>query len=277
MNLNASSRRLESTVLIVLCIMTSAIWWSCGSSEVVQNLSAEDRYGLGMKKFDQGNYVEAISEFEIVRLQFPGSTVADKAQFYLAESHFKQEEYLIAAEEFQALKRNMSASPLVPLAQYKIGLCYYNLSPVGPLDEASTLRAIDEFQTFIEYYPTNEFVKDAEAKIKELNTRKAKKLYNAAELYMKMEYYKAAIIYFNNVIEKYHDIEYAEPALLGKVKALVARKKYDEARPEVEKFLEKYPQSKLKGEAESLQRDINDHVKSKSAEIGKSAALSRFG
>ena len=263
--------------MLVLCLVTSLLWWSCGSSEVVQNLSAEDRYALGMKKFDQGNYVEAISEFEIVRLQFPGSTVADKAQYYLAESHFRQEEYLIAAEEFQALKRNMSASPLVPLAQFKVGLCYYNLSPSGPLDEASTLRAIDEFQTFIEYFPTNEFVKDAEARIKELNTRRAKKLYDSAQLYMKMEYYKAAIIYFSNIIEKYHDIEYAEPALLGKVKALVARKKYLDAKQDVVKFLEEYPKSTSRGEAESLQREIDDHLKSKSAEMGSISEYPRLG
>ena len=60
----------------------------------------------------------------------------------------------------------MPASPLVPLAQYKIGLCYYRLSPQSSLDQVYTSRAIEEFQTFIEYYPKDEHVADAEAKIK---------------------------------------------------------------------------------------------------------------
>ncbi len=249
--------------LLLACAALS--FFGCGSSSPIQNLSAEQRFEHGKKHFDDGNYLEAIGDFEIIRLQFPGSAVADKAQLYLGESHFHQEEYLLAAEEYQALKRNMPASPLVPAAQYKIGLCYYELSPKSPLDQTYTRRAIDEFQTFIEYNPKDTLVHDAELRIKELNTRLAKKLFESAGLYMKMGYYKAATNYYDYVNEKYHDTQYAEPALLGKVRALVARRRYDEAKPEVEKFLARYPSSDQKGEAEALQREIDDHLKSKSA------------
>lgn len=254
----------RSISCLILAGFIATLLCGCGSSAPVQILSAEQRFDLGKKKFDDGDYLEAINNFEIIRLQFPGSTVADKAQYYLGESHFKQGEFLLAAEEYQALKRNMPASPLVPVAQYKIGLCYYSLSPKSPLDQTYTLRAIDEYQTFIEYNPKHELVPDAESKIKELNTRLAEKSYQSALLYIKMSYYKAAIYYFDLVNEKYHDTPFAEPALLGKVKALIARGKYDEAKPEIEKFLARYPASEHKGEAEALQRQIMEHVKSKS-------------
>jgi outer membrane protein assembly factor BamD len=242
----------------------AALFCGCSSSAPQQNLSAELRFQQGRMKFDRGDYLEAINDFEIIRLQFPGSKVADSAQYQLGESHFRMDEYLLAAEEYQALKRNMPASPLVPMAQYKVGLSYYSLSPKTPLDQTYTNRAIDEFQTFIEYNPKHELVPDAETKIKELNGRLARKLFESATLYMKMGYYKAATNYFDYVIEKYHDTPYAEPALLGKVKALISRRKYDEAMPEIEKFLSRYPSSEHKGEAEGLQREIRDHVKTKS-------------
>jgi outer membrane protein assembly factor BamD len=252
---------LQAIILTVVAILVT----SCGSSNITQNLSAEERFDAGKKKFDEGDYLDAINEFEIVKLQFPGSAVADDAQYYLAESHFKREEFLLAAEEYQALKRNMPASPFVPLVQYKTAMCYYSLSPRSALDQRYTARAIDEFQTFIEYNPTHELVPDAEAKIKELNMRLSQKLYETALLYMKMEYYKAAVVYFNDVVEKYHDTPYAEPAQLGKARALAARKKYDEAKQEVEKFLDKYPNSTMKQEGESLRQEIEEHLKSKSA------------
>src|SRR5262245_16079123 len=113
------------TLAAVLLALAAINFSACGSSSPIQNLSAEQRFEHGKKNFEEGSYLEAISDFEIIRLQFPGSAVADKAQYYLGESHFKQEEYLLAAEEYQALKRNMPASPLVPAAQYNIGLCYY--------------------------------------------------------------------------------------------------------------------------------------------------------
>jgi len=257
--------KFRSAICHAVALLLMSLLSACSSSNVQLNLSADERFALGMKKFENGDYLEAISDFETVRLQFPGSGVADKAQFYLGESRFKQEEYLLAAEEYQALKRNMPSSPLVPDAQYKTALSYYSLAPKSPLDQAYTLRAIDEFQTFVEYYGKSELVADAEAKIKELNTRLAKKLFDSAQLYMKMEYYKSAVIYFSSVVEKYHDTQFAEPALLGKAKALVARKKYDEAKVEVDKFLERYPNSLQRLDAETLKREIQDHVKSRSA------------
>src|SRR5207249_3181699 len=76
-------------------ILVALFLAGCGSSEVTVNLSAEARFEMGKKKFDQGDYLEAIADFEIIKLQYPGSGVADDAQYYLAESHFKREEYLL--------------------------------------------------------------------------------------------------------------------------------------------------------------------------------------
>ncbi len=248
--------------LIHVCLfLIIALSWSCGHSNVTMNLSAEQHFELGKKNFYDNDYLEATNEFEVIRLQFPGSRVADSAQFFLGECHFQQEEYLLAAEEYQTLRRNMPASPLVPLAQYKIGLCYYHLSPQTELDQTYSQRAIDEFQTFVEYYPKNEMVKDAEAKIAELNDRLAKKLYDSGELYMKMDYYKAALIYYTSVIEKYHDTQFAELAQIGKIRALIARKKYGDAKSEVEKYLDKYPSGKNRDEIGPLRKDIDEHLK----------------
>lgn len=232
---------------------------ACGGSETVKNLSANERFQMGMAKFKDGDFLDAISEFNIVKLQYPGSNVGDSAQFFLADCRFKRDEYLIAAEEYQALRRNYPASPLLADAQYKIALCFYALSPKWSLDQRYTSRAIDEFQTFMEYYPKHPLAADAAGKIQELNTRLAKKDFEIAEMYMKLEYYKAATYYYNSVFEKYHDTPYGEQALLGKVRSLLARRKYDEARPDVDRFKELYPNSPYLGDIRQLEKDIDDH------------------
>jgi outer membrane protein assembly factor BamD len=251
-----------------LLLLAACVFWAgCKGSDVAQNFTAEERFNLGKQKFDEGDYLEAISHFEIVKLQYPGSAQADDAQYYLGECQFQQESYLVSIEEYRALKRNYPTSPFVPAAQYKIGLCYFNLTPRFQLDQSYADKAIDEFQSFLEYYPTHELVPDAEARIQELNTRLARKLFDTAELYMKMDYYKPATIYYASVIEKYHDTPFAEPALLGKVKSLIARKKYDDAKIDIERFLQKYPTSGAHDEALSLQRLINEHLQDRSAAL----------
>ena len=248
---------------LLMCICVVVIMAGCGSSDVTTNLSAEERFQKAKALFDDENYLEAINEFTVVTLQFQSSPYADDAQFYLGECRFKRREYLLAATEYRMLKNNMAASPLVPDAQYKLGLCYYNLSPKVSLDQQYTRKAIEELQTFVEYYPGNEHAVDAEQKIEELTIRLAQKLYNSANLYMRMEDYKSAILYFDDVIEKYHDTEYGPLSYLGKVEALMARRKYAEATAEANKFLTLYPNSVIRSQMEDLRRQSQKELDSK--------------
>jgi outer membrane protein assembly factor BamD len=249
---------IDARILLRLVLTVAlALLMSRSSTEVQMPLSAEERFALGKQKFDEEEYLEAITDFTTVKLQFSGSSVGDDAQYYLGECHFMQEEYLVAAEEYQTLRRSMPASALVPLAQYKTAMCFYNLSPKSNLDQVYTRRAAMSSRPSSSN-PTHELVRDAEAKIQELNTKLSKKLYESGRLYMKMENYKAAILYFGLVIEKFHDTEFAEPAYLGKARALVARKHYGEAREELDKFFQKFPDSQEKREAESLRRDVDE-------------------
>ncbi|MBI5475162.1 MAG: outer membrane protein assembly factor BamD [Ignavibacteriales bacterium] len=249
-------------LLLTFAIYASLLLSACSSSNALKQITAEERFEMGKKLFDDEDYLEAIKEFEIVKIQFPGSTVADDAQYYLAETRFKMEEYLLAAEEYQELRRNMSASNFVPKAQFKIALCYFNLSPKSGLDQQYTYRAIDEFQTFMEYYPTDELVKEAAEDIKILNTKLAKKLFDTAELYMNMEYYKSATFYYNSIIEKYHDTQYAEYSYIGKARSLIARSKYTEARQVIDKYYDKFPSGSLMQTVDELKSKIDEEIKS---------------
>jgi TolA-binding protein len=59
------------------------------------------------------------------------------------------------------------------------------------------------------------------------------------------------------VLDKYHDTQYAEPALLKKAEALINRKKYTDAKEVLEKFRDKYPSSVLKSDADRLHSDVD--------------------
>jgi outer membrane protein assembly factor BamD len=232
----------------------------CGSSEPTEQLSAEKRFTVGMRLFNNGDYLEAIEEFRIVTLQFQGSTVADAAQYYLAECRLMREEYILAAYEYDQLVRTMPSSPYVSKARYKRAMCYYRLSPQSYLDQMYTRKAIDEFQSYIEYNPTDSLVHDAETKIMEMNTKLAEKDYNDGIIYMRMDFYRAASVYFDDVIERYHDTPYAELAQLKKAEALSERKKHTDAMSELELFYKKYPNSQHKNEADELLSKIKQRI-----------------
>jgi outer membrane protein assembly factor BamD len=240
------------------------LYSGCHSTKELESLGAEDRFEVAKKMFDDGNYLDAIEDFRVITLQFPGSRVADSAQFYLAQSYFHRDQFILAASEYETLTRSMSTSKFVPEARFQIGMCYYSLSPSSDLDQKYTSKALDAFQSFLEYHPTNPLVPQAEEKIRELNTKLAKKEYDAGVIYMHMEYYRSAERQFDFVLEKYHDTDYAPLALIGKVEALVARKKYPEAKKEIDRFFERYPSSSLLDRARSLRDQIESNLQGRS-------------
>jgi outer membrane protein assembly factor BamD len=255
-----SSQLKKQLSVTLLCIVSALAFISCSSSKEVESLSVEERFAQAMHKFKEGDYLDAIEDFKIVTIQFPGSAVADDAQFNIAECRYLRDEYILAGAEYDLLVRTMPSSSLVPKARYMKAMSGYNLSPKPDLDQKYTHEAIDDFQTYIEYSPADTLAKDAATKIAELINKLAKKEFENGKLYYRLEYYKAAIAYFDNVMERFHDSEYADDALLGKARAMRDRRDYAGALDAIHLFLEKYPASDLKNEIESLKSEVEEDI-----------------
>jgi outer membrane protein assembly factor BamD len=247
-------------VSLLLSAGVAFILSSCSSTEELVVQGAGQTFHDGMQFFRDKDYVKARNQFDIVVKQYPASAYADSAQFYLAESYYEQEEYVTAAFEFGSLYRNYPSSRLAPDARFMIAKCYSDQTPRVQLDQEGTSKAIEAFQTFIDYYPKSNLVPEAEKQIMELRNRLAEKYYETAELYNTMGYYRAAIVYYDVVLEQYHDSDYADKAAIGKVKVLMKRHKYVDAKTALEKFYASFPNSGLKKEADKLAQTLNVNV-----------------
>ena len=102
---------------------------------------------------------------------------------------------------------------------------------------------------------------EAENKINELNEKLARKEYNIAVIYGKLEYYSATIKYLNNVIETYHDTPYAAMASYRKILLLMEREREDEAFTEMKKFLQLYPDDENYEEVEEMKNALDAQLK----------------
>lgn len=251
LNLHSSLRWL-SPVLFGLALA------GCTAEEALQQLPAEQRFRLGMSYFQDEDYLEAIEEFKVVSLQFGGTQWADDAQYHMAEARFARGEYILAAYEYDVLLRTMPTSEYVRQARFRKATSYYESSPSYALDQEFTRKAIDEYQTFLEYHATDTLASLADSRIRELTAKLAQKEFDSGIIYLKMSYNKAATYYFDLVLEKYHDTPFAEPAHVRKAEALMNRKRFDEAEMVLARFLDRYPSSGLRPEAEQLLHDARD-------------------
>lgn len=241
-------------------IFVTIFLFGCSSTLDTTNMAPEEKLAYAIKLYDQEDYEEAVKEFETIILQYPGSSIIDDAQYYLAMTRFQREEYILAAYQFSKLIKGMPSSDFLADAQFMLANCYYELSPDFTLDQKYSKKAVEEFQVFIDFFPLNARVSDAEVKIKELNDKMARKEYEAARIYDKMEYYLAAFKYYDIVMEIYHDTQYAPLALYNKINLLVDKKRDSEAFTEAEKFIQKYPDHPNFGDVEKIKKSLESKL-----------------
>lgn len=238
--------------VVLIFLLISIFHISCSSSIETVNLSAEERLSVALKYYENEDYLDAIKEFEAILLQFPASGLNDDATFYLGMSRFKRGEYILAAYEFSKLIKNMPTSEFLSQSQFMLAESYYQLSPDFSLDQRNTKKAIQEFQAFIDFFPLDEKVAEAEAKISELNRKLAKKEFETARIYEKLEYSAAALFYYDNVMQIYHDTEFAPLAHFNKINLLISKKKFDDALESARDFVKNYPDNSRTSEVRRI-------------------------
>ena len=200
----------------------------------MEELDAQYYFNHGMELMGKKDYLRAIEDFETVVNSFASSAIVDHAQFMLAEANLMSEEYLAATYEYERVYMDYPSSEFAPEAHYKKSLCYHKLSPTATLDQENTQFAIDEFNRFIDDYPSHPLVSEAQEKIEELTAKLAYKEYLNAELYKKSKHLEnhleAALFYYRYVIDKYPRTIWADYARFGIGEVNFKREEYEIAK-----------------------------------------------
>lgn len=232
-----------------LILFLSLLLLSCGGGQessrpesIQDNVMA--RFNEGKVAYEKGEYQEAIRIFDEIRIQAPTSAVAAEAAFLQGMARYKMESYSAAAVDFRGVRRSHSGSDYAALAQYMIGESYYEMTPRTELDQTYAYHALNEYQTFLRDFPKarTSLVDSAQSRIREIRNRLAHKVLLAAELYVKTEEYKSAVIYFERVLDQFYDSDHAAEAQLRLAELAYRRNRLDEARTALKKFEDKYLQ-----------------------------------
>jgi len=232
--------------------MTLLLVIGCAKQMDVTQMEPDAAYRYLVGLYEKEDYLGAVDGLDYFTLNYSGSALVDSAQFLLAKSRYQLKEYLLAAEAYNELVQRFPRSSLASEAMYQAGACYYMLSPKYALDQEMTVKAMDALQAFIDYYPDHtDRVKDAQHLIEECREKFAHKEFASGVIYMKMKDYRAAQIYFQTVIEKYYDTEWAAEAACKLGDAFAGDEKYPEAIEAYRSFLYKYPDHRLKFAAQS--------------------------
>jgi outer membrane protein assembly factor BamD len=92
--------------------------------------------------------------------------------------------------------------PVAVDAQYQIGYIWFTAAQKGTNDAAASANAKTAFQDFLFHYPKSEKAAQARANLEILEHKQTGNSYKVAKFYDKQKYYRAAVIYYNEVIRQ---------------------------------------------------------------------------
>src|SRR6266849_4262194 len=125
-----------------------------------------------------------------------------RAQFDIGLAREKQGANEAAIEAYQAVVTKFPKEPVAADAQYQIGYIWFTAARAGTKDLAATTNARTAFQDFLFRYPNSEKTAQARSNLQMLERKQTASSYQVAKFYDKQKNYRAAVIYYNEVIRQ---------------------------------------------------------------------------
>jgi|688.fasta_scaffold205721_3 outer membrane protein assembly factor BamD len=244
-------------LLVIAGISTALMLHACSSAEGAgAKKSVDDIYSAGKKSFDDGNYLDAQSQFDVIKLQYPASQYADDAQYYTAEINFERGEYIMAAFNYNQVRRSYPSSEFVREAMFKAAQCYEKIALPADRDQENTRKAIQAYTDFQALFVRDSLSLEASKRIRELRDRLAERFWLIADHYLLTLSRKAAMIQLDAIVDEYPDTKWFEPALVKKIELLTELERIDEARTAISTYRRTVKQPQQQAVVDAIERGL---------------------
>jgi outer membrane protein assembly factor BamD len=144
----------------------------------------------------------AVEIFAAVIRTAPYGKYTARAQFDIGLAREKQGANDAALQAYAAVVDKFPNDPVAVDAQYQIGYIWFMASRSGTKDIAATNNARTAFQDFLFRYPNSEKSAQARSNLQHLEHKATSTSFDVARYYDKQKAYRAAVIYYNEVIRQ---------------------------------------------------------------------------
>ena len=260
----------------IVAFLAAILLSSCGEYQRAQkSTDINYKFEYAKRAFEEKKYVQAATLLEECIAYFKGSDKAEESLYLLAMSHYENKDYVSSGAYFKTYYGRYPKGKYTEAARFFSGYGYYLDSPEAQLDQTGTIKAIEELQGFLEYFPRSDKVSIAQNAIFEMQDKLTLKQLQNAQLYYTLgnymgNNYESAVIVARNAIKDYPYSKYKED-----LEMLILKARYQEALNSVEErkadrfrdvldeyysFINNYPDSPKREEADNIQKIANRYV-----------------
>lgn len=272
LHLKATILKMQKFIFLIPLLLLA----SCGEyNKVLKSNDVDYKFDYAKRAFEQRKFTQSTTLLEPLIVPLRGGPKGEEALFLLAMSYYENKDYLNSGINFKTYYSRYPKGKFAELARFYSGYGYYLDSPDPQLDQTMTVKAIEELQGFIDYFPNSDKVTIAQNAMFEMQDKLTLKELQNAQLYYNLgnymsNNYESAIITAQNALKTYPYSKYRED-----FEMLILKAKYQEARQSVEEkkqdryqdvvdeyfsFINNYPESKNRGEADNIYNLARRHI-----------------
>lgn len=260
-----------SKISYFLVIILTVAGVSCSKfRRIEKNPDWRVKYEASLNYYAKKDYYRASVLLEQIMPIIRGLPEAEKAQFTLAYCQYYQKLYLLASEQFRSYYETYGRSAQAEEARFMYAYTLFKSSPGPYLDQTESIEAMASMQEFLNRYPNSKYRDQALEVIQTIQLRLEEKGFANARQYLKLRYYKAAIVALENFIKNFPDSRYVEEAhflmMVSEYRlaeeSIKARQieRYQEVVNDYLQFVDRFPDSPFLKEAERYYQDSLEKI-----------------
>ena len=265
-------------------IIIAVILGSCGGgmTKMLKNPDPEYKLRMAEQYFVKKKYSKAQLLYEDVMPHFKTGKEFENIYYKYGYCAYYQEDYFNAENLFKSFLEIFPNSARSEEVAYMRAYSFYKQSPKPELDQTNTIKAMGMMQTFINTHPGSARNKEANEIIDICRQKLEIKDHKGAQLYFDMGHFRAAGVAYETLLDNYPESVKADEYKLMVIKSFYRYaqlsieerqyERYEEVITKVNEFIDRFPDSKLRKEAEDYLKQSQTNIKNLSNEQTKTSA-----
>lgn len=231
-------------------------------SKILKNTDPAFKLRIAEQYFVKKKYSKAQMIFEDIMPYYKTGKEFEDIYYKYAYCAYYQDDFSNAENLFKSYLEIFPNSTKAEEIDYMRAYSFYKQSPKPELDQTNTIKAMGMMQTFINTHPGSARIKEANELIDICRAKLEVKDYKSALLYYDMGQFRAAGVAFSTLLNNYPESAKGDEYKLMVIKAYyrfaemsIEEKKverYTQVITECNEFTDRFPDSKLKKEAEDF-------------------------
>jgi outer membrane protein assembly factor BamD len=266
-------------VLIAVIFLSSC---SKGINKILKKADPEYKLRYAEQYYVKKKYNKAQVLYEDVMPYYKTRAEFPDIYYKYAYCAYYQADYMNAENLFKTFLEIFPNSPKSEEIDYMRAYTFYKQSPKPELDQTNTIKSIGMMQTFINTHPGSARNKEASQIIDACRAKLETKDYKSALLYYDMGQFRAAGVAFAALLNAFPESVRGDEYKLMIIRSYyryaelsVEEKKperYEQVIDEVQDFVDRFPDSKLRKDAEEFLNLSQSQIKKLSNEQVKTPA-----